>query len=117
MTTSRNERRKHRTRRIRAKINGTAVRPRISVFRSLTNISAQMIDDVTGQTLCTASLSDLAKKDQKNTSEGAAAVGKVLAKKCVAKKIQKAVFDRGGYHYHGKIKALADGVRDGGITM
>ncbi len=117
MTTSRNDQRKKRSRRIRAKVSGTAVRPRVSVFRSLANISVQVIDDMTGNTICAASLKDLPKKDQKNTVEGAAAVGAILAKKCKAAKIDTVVFDRGGYNYHGKIKALAESLREGGMNM
>lgn len=117
MTTSRNDNRKKRSRRIRAKVSGTATRPRVSIFRSLTNISAQAIDDATGVTVCAASLYDFPAKDRKNTIDGATAVGKALAKKCAAKNIQELVFDRGGYKYHGKVKALAEGIRAQGITM
>ncbi len=117
MKRSRNEQRKMRCRRIRAKVRGTVIRPRVSIFRSLTNIYAQVIDDDAGKTLCSASLYDLAKNERKNTVDGAHAVGNVLAKKCDALKIKTLVFDRGGYKYHGKVKALAEGLRTGGIKM
>ncbi len=117
MTTSRNEQRKQRCRRIRAKVRGTQERPRVRVFRSLTNISAQVIDDTTGTTLCAASLHDLAQKDRSNTVEGAAAVGAALAQKCTKHGITAVVFDRGGYKYHGKVKALAESLRAHGLTM
>ncbi len=117
MTLSRNDQRKQRTRRIRAKVAGTAQRPRVSVFRSLTNFSAQIIDDTTGTTLCSASLRDLSAKERANTVDGVRAVGAVLAKKCAAKKIAVLVFDRGGYRYHGKVKAFAESLRENGIDM
>ncbi len=116
-TLSRNDQRKQRTRRIRARVSGTAQRPRVSVFRSLMNFSAQVIDDTTGTTLCSASLKDLPAKERANTVDGARAVGVVLAKKCMGKKITALVFDRGGYQYHGKVKAFAEGLRENGIDM
>lgn len=114
---SRNSRRRVRARRVRATVSGTAARPRVSVFRSLTGISAQVIDDQAGVTLAAASLSDLAAKERHNTVAGALAVGKVLAKKCEAKGVAAVVFDRAGYRYHGKVKAVADGLREGGIAL
>ncbi len=114
---SRNDQRKQRHRRVRARIYGTAERPRVSVYRSLTSISVQVIDDTTGRTLCAASLRDVDKKERANTVDGAAALGRVVAARCIAEGITTVVFDRGGYKYHGKIKALADALRDGGIVM
>ncbi len=113
---SRNDKRLHRARRVRAKISGTAERPRVSVFRSLTNISLQLIDDETNVTICAASLTD-APKNAKNNVEGAFAVGSELAKKCKQSGIEQVVFDRAGYRYHGRVKAVAEGIRDAGIII
>lgn len=105
--------------RIRSKISGTAARPRLAVFRSLRHISAQLIDDTTHATLAAAS--DLEIKDLKAKSnrkvELAFEVGKLVAQKAKAKKITAVVFDRGGYRYHGRIKALADGARAGELQF
>jgi large subunit ribosomal protein L18 len=114
MSINKNKSRLHRKRRIRAKVSGTAERPRLAVFRSLTKIEAQIIDDVKGSTLIE---SDSKKLKTKNDIKGAQAVGKDVAKKCLAKKITEVIFDRGGYKYHGKIKALADGAREGGLKF
>jgi len=114
MSINKNKSRLHRKRRIRAKVSGTAERPRLAVFRSLTKIEAQIIDDVKGMTLIE---SDSKKLKAKNDIKGAEAVGKDVAKKCLAKKITEVIFDRGGYKYHGKIKALADGAREGGLKF
>ncbi|PIX90164.1 MAG: 50S ribosomal protein L18 [Candidatus Moranbacteria bacterium CG_4_10_14_3_um_filter_45_9] len=105
-----------RKRRIRAKLVGTATCPRLSVFRSLKNISVQAIDDVAGKTLAQASLALLG-KNVKHTVEGAALVGKEIATQLVKLDIKKAVFDRSGYRYHGKVKALADGARANGLIF
>ena len=113
--TSNNKKRLHRTRRVRAKVHGTAARPRLCVTRTLRNISAQVIDDDAGKTLVSAASVRGAKA--KNTVEEATAVGKDIAKKCAAKKITAVVFDRAGHKYHGKVKAVADGARDGGLTL
>lgn len=112
--TSRNKLRLHRKRRVRAKIKGTSKRPRLAVFRSLNNISAQVIDDVKGRTLVSA---DLKEAKAKNSVAGAKAVGKLIAQKCLAKKITEIVFDRSGYKYHGKIKSLAEEARVGGLKF
>ena len=103
-----------RKRRIRAKISGTALSPRLSVFRSNTAFSAQIIDDVAGRTLAACSTTEL---KEKNTVVGAAAVGKALAKKCLSLGIEMVVFDRSGYRYHGKVKAVADGAREAGLAL
>ncbi len=89
--------------------------PRLSVFRSLKNISAQVIDDAAGKTLASASLKGI--KITKNDVAGAKELGRIVAEKCLAKKIERIVFDRSGYKYHGKIKALADGAREGGLKF
>ena len=112
---SNNSSRLQRKRRVRAKISGTTERPRLSVFKSLKSIYAQVIDDVAGKTLVSAKLSEL--KKAPNTVESAMAVGKLVAEKCLALKIETVTFDRSGYQYHGKIKALAEGAREGGLKF
>lgn len=109
-----NKLRIQRKRRIRAKINGTAGVPRLAIFRSLKAISAQIINDEKGVTLAAASLKET---KAKNTIEGAEKVGELIAKKSLAQKITKVMFDRAGYKYHGKVKALADGARKGGLKF
>ena len=105
-----------RKRRIRAKISGTAECPRVSVFRSLKSVSAQAIDDEAGKTLAQAHLSELGKKAE-NTVEGASGVGKLIAERLVALGVSKVVYDRSGYKYHGKVKAIAEAMRENGITI
>jgi len=112
---SRNNLRLHRKRRIEAKIRGTAKRPRLSVFRSLKSIYAQVINDENGKTLVSASLQEI--KKTKNDISGAKEIGKLIAKKCLEKKISEVVFDRSGYKYHGKVKAVADGAREGRLKF
>jgi large subunit ribosomal protein L18 len=97
-----------RKNRVRAKISGTSLRPRLSVFRSNTHIYAQLIDDVTGKTLCSAS--DLKIKEGTKT-ELATVVGNDIASKMKTLKIEKILFDRNGFKYHGRVKALAEAVR------
>ena len=115
--------RKRRHIRVRAKIFGTKTCPRLCVFRSIKHIYAQLIDDEKGQTLATASDSDLkpalskVKGKKAKNKEIAKEVGKLLAKKTLTKKIKQVVFDRGGYKYHGRVKALADGAREGGLKF
>ncbi len=114
------EARKRRHRRIRAKLAGTAERPRLNVFRSLEHIYAQVIDDQSGQTIVSASTvdknlrADLAGKTKK---EQATLVGKAVAERAQAAGVKQVVFDRGGYLYHGRIRALADGAREGGLEF
>ncbi len=103
-----------RHRRIRAKVSGTAIRPRLAVFRSNKAISAQLIDDDKAVTLAAASTR---KSTGKSTAERARAVGNTIAEQAKAKNITSAVFDRGGYLYAGSIKALADGAREGGLKF
>lgn len=112
---SNNSGRIQRKRRVRAKISGTAERPRLAVYKSLKSIYVQAIDDAAGKTLASAKLSELKKVG--NTIEGAMEVGKLIAKKCVALQIAKVTFDRAGYRYHGKVKALAEGAREGGLQF
>ena len=105
-----------RRRRVRAKISGTAERPRISVFRSNRGISAQLVDDVAGHTLAAVSWTEAPLRD-KSPMEQAGEAGKLLAERAQAAGIVSAVFDRGGYQYHGRVKALADGAREGGLAF
>lgn len=109
-----------RERRTRAKIRGTAARPRLSIFRSLSNIFAQVIDDEQGRTLVSASTIDkelASQLDGKNKSEAAKLVGELVAKRAVAAGIEAVVFDRGGFRYHGRVAALADGAREAGLKF
>jgi large subunit ribosomal protein L18 len=110
------ERRLRRRRRVRAKVSGTAERPRISIFRSNRGIFAQLIDDVSGHTIAAVSwtepeLRPLAKEER------AKRAGAMLAERARAAGVQTAVFDRGGYQYHGNVKALAEGAREAGLTV
>lgn len=100
---------------VRNKIIGDALRPRLAVFRSLKNISAQLIDDKKGITIIAASSSEI--KSCENNIKVAMEVGKILAKKALEKKITTAVFDRRAYRYQGKVKALAEGARAGGLKI
>lgn len=105
--------------RVRRKVSGTGDRPRVCVFRSLRHIYAQVIDDRAGRTLAAASSLDpeLRGKVNGGNAEGAAAVGEALAGKAAAHGITEVVFDRGGYKYHGRVKALAEGARKGGLRF
>jgi large subunit ribosomal protein L18 len=117
---SRNALRTRRHARVRARIAGRAERPRLSVFRSLHHVYAQLIDDATGRTLAAASTREKAVADglESNSSSAAAEkVGKVIAERAKAKGISAVVFDRGGYKYHGRIKALADAARGAGLEF
>jgi len=104
-----------RQRRTRAKIVGTATKPRMSVFRSLLHIYIQAIDDVNGLTLAAASDKDVKEKGKK--AEIATKVGEAFGKKLADKKITEGIFDKGAYKYHGRVKALADGIRKSGINF
>ena len=112
-----NKAREARHRRVRAKISGTPERPRLNVFRSAKHIYAQIIDDVNGVTL--ASASSLAKDFDANggNKEGARKVGEMIAKAAQDKNITEVVFDRGGYLYHGRVKELAEGARENGLKF
>jgi large subunit ribosomal protein L18 len=112
--------RKRRHIRVRRKLSGTTERPRLNVFRSLKHIYAQVIDDVEGRTVAAASTIDNdleAGMGGKTKKEQAAAIGKAVAERAVAAGVTEVVFDRGGYLYHGRIKALADGAREGGLKF
>lgn len=110
--------RQKRHKRVREHVSGTAARPRLSVYRSTVHIYAQLIDDVKGVTICSSStIAKGIKVDGLTKSQAAAEVGKDLAKKAKSLKIKQAVFDRGGYLYIGRVKALADGARDGGLKI
>ena len=111
------EARRRRHRRVRGKVSGTAERPRLVVFRSNKGISAQLVDDMAGRTLAAASWLALKKSFSGTKTEQAAEVGKLLASRAKSAGIERAVFDRGGYLYHGRVKALADGAREGGLDF
>ena len=115
-----NKQREIRHARVRSKVSGTADRPRLNVYRSLNNIYAQVIDDTTGNTLVSAStLDEEIKASVKNTGnkEAAKAVGALVAKRALEKKIKNVVFDRGGYIYHGRVKELAEAAREAGLEF
>lgn len=117
---SRSEAREKRHRRVRKHISGTPQRPRLCVFRSLAEIYAQVIDDEAGNTLASASSIDHALQDQLSglkKSEQAKLIGKTVAERAMEKGIKEVVFDRGGYQYIGRVKALADGAREAGLQF
>ena len=114
--TNRQLERARRHARVRNKISGTAERPRLCVFRSNTNIYAQIIDDVAGNTIVSASTLDKEIKTKKSNIEAAKEVGALIAKRAAAKKIT-VVFDRSGYIYHGVVKSLAEAAREGGLEF
>ena len=106
-----------RHKRVRGKISGTAERPRLSVFRSENNIYAQLIDDVAGKTLAAASTVEKAFEGNGGNIEAAKKIGAVIAERALQKGIEEVVFDRGGYVYHGRVAALAEGAREGGLKF
>jgi large subunit ribosomal protein L18 len=107
-----------RKRRIRARIEGSHERPRLAVFRSNRHLSVQLIDDMKGHTLVSASTLEEELKDKHGgTIEGAKGLGNLIAKRALAKQISQVVFDRSGYLYHGRIKAVADAAREGGLKF
>lgn len=116
----RNSLRQRRHLRLRRRMAGGATRPRLAVFRSLSHIYAQIVDDAKSQTLAAASTRDAELRESlkgKRKSEVSKLVGALLAKRAAAKGITRVVFDRGGYAYHGRVKALADGAREGGLEF
>lgn len=113
---SRNDVRLKRHLRVRKKISGTPERPRLNVFRSNANIHAQIIDDVNGKTLVSASSVDM-KLENGGNVEAAKLVGAEVAKRAIAKNIEEVVFDRGGYVYHGRVQALAEAAREAGLKF
>ena len=116
---SKNQKRGHVHDRIRKKMQGTAERPRLNVYRSLNHIYVQVIDDLHGATLVSASSAEGQKENRKTGGNVAAAktVGKAIAERAKAKGVSKVVFDRGGYIYHGRVKALADAAREAGLQF
>ena len=116
---TKNEKREHVHERIRKKLQGTAARPRLNVYRSLNHIYVQVIDDITGKTLVSASSAEGKKEGRRTGGNVAAAkdVGKAIAERAKAKGVTKVVFDRGGYIYHGRVKALADAAREAGLQF
>ena len=109
--------RERRHARVRNKVSGTADRPRLCVFRSNSNLYAQIIDDVAGNHLVQASTLDKEVKTKLSNKEAAKEVGSLVAKRALEKNIKEVVFDRGGYIYHGVIKELAEAAREGGLTF
>ena len=112
-----NAQRIHRHKRVRAKISGTPERPRLNVFRSAANIYAQIIDDVNGKTLASASSLEKGFECDGTKTDAAKKVGMIVAERAKAKGIDLVVFDRGGYLYHGRVQALAEGAREGGLQF
>jgi len=111
---SRDQKRARRHLRVRKKVQGTAERPRLVVFRSLKHITAQIVDDVQGRTLLTVSSTGL---DEGKKTDKSLAVGKLIASRAKEAGITKVVFDRAGYQYHGRVKAVAEGAREGGLEF
>ncbi len=111
------EGRERRRRRLRKRISGNEDKPRLSVFRSLNHIYVQAIDDRSGKTLMAASSQELKDVRQKGNKEAAKMVGQLIAEKCLQKGIDEVVFDRGGYLYHGRVKALAEAARAAGLKF
>ena len=107
----------HRHKRVRGKVSGTSERPRLNVFRSETNIYAQIIDDTKGVTLVSASSLEKGFEGKGSNCEAAKKVGLTVAERAKAAGIETVVFDRGGYLYHGRVKALAEGAREGGLQF
>ena len=107
----------HRHKRVRGKVSGTPERPRLNVFRSETNIYAQIIDDTKGITLVSASSLEKSFECDGTKTDAAKKVGEIVAERAKAKGIDMVVFDRGGYLYHGRVKALAEGAREGGLQF
>jgi large subunit ribosomal protein L18 len=117
--TSKNTNRRHIHERIRKKMRGSAERPRLNVYRSLNHIYVQIIDDLSGKTLVAASTAE-GKKAERNSGGNVAAaksLGKTIAERARAKGVSKVVFDRGGYIYHGRVKALAEAAREAGLQF
>jgi large subunit ribosomal protein L18 len=117
MATAVREARLRRHRRVRGKVSGTAERPRLAVFRSNRGITAQLVDDANGQTIAAASWLEVKKSFKGNKSEQAAEVGKLLAEAAKKTGVESVVFDRAGYLYHGRVKALANAAREGGLKF
>lgn len=116
-TKSQNQIRKRRAQRARARIVGTSIRPRLSVFRSNRHIVAQLIDDTEGKTIVSASSYNDKKNTKQKKSDVASSVGEAIAKRAVEKGITKAIFDRGSYKFHGRIQAVCEGARSAGLKI
>ena len=119
-TKTREDKRLRRHRRVRGKVHGTAERPRLVVHRSINHLEGQVIDDVAGRTIVGLSTNapDLrAKRGEQNKTDASRELGKALAEKAKAAGVSKVVFDRGGYLYHGRVKAFAEGAREGGLDF
>ena len=117
---SRRDRRERRHRRVRAKVNGTQQRPRLVVYRSLNNVEGQVVDDVAGRTLVglsTLSADLRAQRAEQTKTEQSRAAGRALAERAKEMGITQVVFDRGGYLYHGRVKAFDEGAREGGLEF
>jgi large subunit ribosomal protein L18 len=117
---TREQRRERRHRRVRAKVHGTSERPRLVVHRSINHVEGQVVDDVAGRTLVGLSTLDAGLRGQSgemNKTEASRAAGKALAEKAREMGVTKVVFDRGGYVYHGRVKAFAEGAREGGLDF
>jgi large subunit ribosomal protein L18 len=116
---TKNEKRGHVHDRIRKKMQGSAARPRLNVYRSITHIYVQVIDDLHGKTLVSASTAEGKKEERKSGGNvaSAKAIGKAIAERAKAKGVTKVVFDRGGYLYHGRVKALAEAAREAGLQF
>ncbi len=117
MKLTKSEKRRRIHYRVRKHVKGTSSRPRLSVFRSNRSIYCQVIDDLSGTTLVSASSGESTISTDGDKTEVAKAVGKLIAEKALAENISNVVFDRGGYLYHGRVKALADGAREGGLQI
>ena len=109
--------RQRRHARVRGKISGTPERPRLCVFRSENHIYAQIIDDVAGNTLCAASSVEKSFEGKGSNIEAAKKIGNIIAERALAKGVEEVVFDRGGYIFHGRVAALAEGAREGGLKF
>ena len=120
MSTNKEHHRKRRHNRIRKRVIGSKEKPRMSVHRSINNMAVQLIDDIEGLTICAASTMDKSFREKHKTGgnvKAAEALGELIAKAALSKGVKKAVFDRGGYLYHGRIKALADSARKAGLEF
>lgn len=119
MAHTKKQSREYRQQRIRKKLSGVGDRPRLSVFRSISHFYAQLIDDQQGKTLLSVSTTskDFTNKKAAGNVQGAKELGKLIAQKALGQKIERVVFDRGGFLYHGRIKAFADGAREGGLQF
>jgi len=112
-----NKQRKKRHKRVRANISGTVAKPRLCVYRSLSHISAQVIDDVAGKTLCAATTQEASFGGQGGNKTAARELGKLIGERALKAGITEIVFDRGGYIYHGRVAELADGAREAGLKF